>query len=174
MTNSDWDTYTEPPEKSGIPIWGKILVGCGILMFLLMASCVGVTYWAINFAKSEGRVSKWVTGLAEEPWNDLIVVVDAIKTDESALKLYRENRGLAVDYPTEEEFLKNAAIWRTKVADLPSTPPSMSDLQGGKFQITRSRDANRWESVEIRYRMSSETAIRLRWEDEKLVEMNIR
>ena len=174
MSNSDWNVYNEAQERQGMPIWGKFLVGCGILLLLLIGSCVGFAYWAAHSGKN--YFAEKVNKALERPWDMLVAVVDAIQTDEGAAKLYRDNPALTNDYPTEADFLRNAAIWRAKVADLPRTPPSLTELDRNDFQLNSSRGVgkNRVNSLEISYKTHDEIKIRLHWDDNKLVEVEIR
>jgi hypothetical protein len=172
MSSSDWNTYT--PAKRVTPIWGKLLIGCGIALLLIIGSCVSFTYWATHSGSDaiRGFVSERFNQASEKPWNEMVSVLDALKTDESATKLYRDNQGLAVDYPTEAEFLKTAATWQTKVIDLPSTPPNFGDPAKGDFEFSKNIAA-RVSIFETRYRMPNNTNIYLRWEDDKLVKVDV-
>ncbi|MCL1892740.1 MAG: hypothetical protein FWG02_00705 [Holophagaceae bacterium] len=175
MNNSDGDTSSVQPREK-FPLWGKILMGCGIVMLLSIAGCVSFAYWASHSGKDV--VLGWANGLVlsklEKPWNQFLSVVEAIKTDEGASKLYKDNPELLAIYPTEAEFVKNSAIWRTKVKDLPSSPPTLEELQKDILQLNYHRPTNGKNTYEIRYKMPDRTTIWLRWEGEKLVEIDIR
>ena len=178
MSDSDWNTYTETPEKQGVPTWGKVLIGCGVVFLLLIGSCVGFAYWVAHSGEDaiKNFVTERVDKALEKPWEMLVAVTDAIQTDEGAAKLYRDNPALTADYPTEADFLKNAAIWRAKVGDLPRTPPSFTDLERDGFWLNSNKGVgeNRVNTFEISYKTPNETKIRLYWEDNKLVELEIR
>ena len=178
MSNSDWNTYSETSERQGMPTWGKALIGCGVIFLLLIGSCAGFAYWAANSGRDTVKkyVTEKVNKALEKPWDMMLAVVDAIQTDEGAVKLYRDNPALATDYPTEAGFLKNAAIWRAKVVNLPRTPPSFDELDRNDFRLdinNRGVRENVVNSFEISYKTSNGTKIRLHWEDNKLVEIEI-
>jgi len=177
MSHSDWDVYSETPERQGMPTWGKALIGCGVILILLTGSCVGLAYWATHSGRDtvKNLVVEKMNKVLEKPWGMLVGVIDAIQTDEGATKLYRDNPALTNDYPNEADFLRKAAAWRTKVADLPSTPPSFTEMAGNDFWVNSNRGAgeNKVNSFEINYKTSNETKIRLYWEDDKLVEIEI-
>ncbi|MDR0499404.1 MAG: hypothetical protein LBH03_06720 [Holophagales bacterium] len=172
MSDSNWDSFSEQPVKRVIPVWVKFFIGCGVVAFVLLGSCVGFTYWAASTGKMTKFFAEKVTAALEKPWGMLLAVTDAIQTDEDAIKLYRDNPALVNDYPTETDFLKKIAVWRTKVADLPRTPPSFALLDKNDFHINsgKSIGRNRRKLFEISYKISDEDRIQLCWEDDKLVE----
>jgi len=158
-----------------MPVWAKFLIGCGVVMLVLIASCVGFTYWAATTGGMTKFLAERVNVALEKPWGMLIAVADAIQNDSSASKLYRDNPALANDYPTEEIFLKNAVVWRTKLVDLPRNPPSFDVLDKSDFYVGSGKviGGKRGKSFEIRYKISDGTWIHLGWEDEKIVELKI-
>jgi len=179
MSDSNWNTYREEPERKGIPTWGKVIIGCGVVFLLLMGSCVGFAYWAAHSGKDtlKNFVAEKVDKALEKPWGMLTTVIDAIQTDEGAAILYRDNPGLTADYPSEADFLKSAATWRAKVGDLPRTPPSIfTEGKNDDFRLSsrNGRGGSIADSFEISYKIPNETRIRLHWEDNKLVEIEIR
>ncbi|MDR1841011.1 MAG: hypothetical protein LBQ86_03705 [Holophagales bacterium] len=177
MSDADWNSYSEQSEKRGMPLWGKILMGCGVAAFLLFGSCVGLFYWATHSGSDTVKKyleNKW-NMVIEEPWDRLIAVADAIQTDEGAAELYRDNPMLKNRYPTEADFLKNAAGWRASLGNLPRASPSFVDLEKNGLRIITNYDVgNRVKSLEMSYRTPDNTWLRLRWEDEKLVELEAR
>jgi hypothetical protein len=175
MNNSVWDSYGDSSEKKVMPIWGKLLLGCGIAMLLALAGCAGFVYWASHSGKDAflGYVSDIVSSKLEEPWSQLIGVAEAIKTDEGAAILYRNNPGLSSDYPSEAEFIKQATLWRARLGELPSHPPALEKLRDGNLHVNINRP-NKRKALEIRYTTPDRVAIGLRWEEKKLVEIDIR
>jgi len=167
--NSNWDTYTEPPKKS-MGVWAKLSVGCGAVVLLLLGSCVGLAYWA----KHSGRefVAAKIAGWLEAPWAKMVEVAEAIKTDEGALKLYEENRGLAGQYPTKEAFLKQAKVWRPVFSEIPAEPPSIESLGSGNFEFDK-RKENKITFLKISYKLPDMTYVTFNWEDEELVGIEV-
>jgi len=168
--NSNWDTYTEPPKKS-MGVWAKLSVGCGAVVLLLLGSCVGLAYWA----KHSGRefVAAKIAGWLEAPWAKIVEVAEAIKTDEGALKLYKENRRLAAQYPSEEVFLKQVRIWRPAFSEIQAAPPSLESLGSGNFVFSK-----QWENnttfLKISYKLPDMTYVTFNWEDDELVGIEVR
>jgi hypothetical protein len=174
MSNSNWESDSEPTPKKGLPIWGKILIGCATVMLLLIGGCAAGAYWLTH--------SSFIADALEKHWGRMLSVADALQTDEGALKLYRDNPLLKKDFPTEEDFLKQATLWRDKVANLPRTSPPLRELTRDGFQImkakkqvgVRENKINVRDNVmEIGYRLPNSTRIRLCWEDNMLAEIEI-
>jgi len=175
MGDSNWNSDSEAPVKRVIPAWAKFFIGCGVVMLALIVSCVGFTYWAATTGKMTEFLAEKVNVALEKPWGMLIAVSDAIQNDSDASRLYRENPALVSDYPTEEIFLKNVAVWRTKLVDLPRNPPSFDVLDKNDFYIGTGRvsGGKTGKMFEIRYKISDGTRIHLCWEDDKIVELKI-
>jgi len=175
MSDSNWDSFSEPPMKRVIPVWAKFFIGCGIVMLVLIVSGVGFTYWAASTGKVTEFFAEKLNVALEKNWGRLISVSDALQNDVDASKLYRDNPALVNDYPTEEVFLKNVAVWRTKLADLPRNPPSLDVLHKNGFSVSigKAIEGKKGELFGISYKISDGTRIRLCWEDEKIVELKI-
>jgi len=200
MSGSNWDTYEEAPAQRKMSVWGKVLIGCGGTVFLLFGSCVGFMYWATHSGRDTVKqfVAEKYDHMMEKPWGMLSGVVDSIQTDEGALTLYRNSPLLKGDFPTEEDFLKNAAVWRSKLVDFPRTPPSFDELKENNFDLSSSkrlgssdksqemphgslsdtpnvkfsRRGNR--SLEMAYTLPNGTRVRMAWEDNSLAEIDVR
>jgi hypothetical protein len=177
MNKSDWDTLSEHPKR-GKPAWGKALMGCGIVVLVLLGGCICFAFWASGPGKVKVKTffSEKVEQALEKPWGRTVAVIDSMQTDDGALKLYSDNPALKTDYPTEKDFLKSAAIWRSKVTGFPRTPPSIEELNKSNFQFNSDREyRGKWVKVlEIGYGMPNNTNIRMRWEDDELVELEIK
>ena len=169
MSDAGWDTGYQELERRGWPLWGKILMGCAISFVLLVASCVGFGYWIIN--------SDFIPKKLEGRWATMLAVTDALQTDEGAAELYRANPGLHVACPTEGEFLKAAAQWRPGLAEFPRTPPTFKELDKGDFNMGWQRHVGvpgETNSFEMSYRLSGGKMVRVRWEEDKVAEIEIR
>jgi hypothetical protein len=166
MSSSNWDSYNEAPKKKGVPLWGKILIGCGTLLFLALVGCPLAGYWILH----SGFFTKGMVGALGKPWDMMLGVTDALQTDEAALKLYRDNPPLKKDFPAEEDFLKKAALWRGKVSDLPRTLPSFRDLD--RYNVFRNA-GDKTSSLEITYDLPDSGRIHLCWEDGLLAKIEI-
>jgi len=187
MGNSSWDTYEEP-ARGKMPPWGKMLIGCGGLVALLLCAGTCFAYWAAHSGKGAIKrfIAEKVDSFIEKPWGMLVDIVDAIQTDEGARALYRDNPLLAADYTTEEEFLKNAAKWREKLVGFPRAIPSLDNLDQSDFRLVSNKNtggvaaamdkkpSRGSKSLEIGYTLSNGSRINIAWEDDKLAEIDIR
>jgi hypothetical protein len=172
--SSNWDTYSESPKK-GMGTLAKVLICCCTVALLLLGGCVGLGYWATHSGREavRGFVSAKVSSLVEARWSKIVEVAEAIKTDEGALKLYKENHRLAAPHQSGEAFLRQAKVWRSALSELPTTPPSIDLLNSGKFEISQ-RQKNKSKFLSIRYEMPDKTLVILNWEDEDLVGIELR
>ncbi|MDR2561225.1 MAG: hypothetical protein LBC63_05600 [Holophagales bacterium] len=168
---SNWDTYAEPPKK-GMGLWAKLSVGCGAVALLLLGSCIGLAYWA-HSERGKEFVADKINGWLEAPWTKMVEVAEAIKTDEGALKLYEENRGLIAQYPSKEVFLKQAKVWRPAFSEIPTEPPPIESLGSGNFEFNK-RQENKTTFLKISYKLPDMTYITLSWEDDELVGIEVR
>jgi hypothetical protein len=112
-------------RKSGLPLWGKIALGCGVAMLLFLGSCVVLIGYGVHRG-SEAMDQAWVRMRKE---------VAELSSEDGARKMYQQNPGLADRYPTEEDFVKASAIWRPKLTQLPEQPPTIRDLMEGKGNV---------------------------------------
>jgi len=200
MGNSSWDTYEEPARRK-MPLWGKLLIGCGGLIALLLCAGTCFAYWAAHSGKGTIKhfIAEKVDSFIEKPWGMLVDVVDAIQTDEGSRALYRDNPLLAADYTTEDEFLKNAAKWREKLVGFPRTIPSLDSLDQSDFRLVSNKNTGSGskspvaspsfdgvttaldkkpsraaKSLEIGYTLPNGSRINIAWEDDKLAEIEIK
>jgi hypothetical protein len=177
MNTSNWNTLIGQPKRR-MPAWGKFLLGCGVIALLALTAIIGFSYWAAGPGKERvmAYISERTEQALEKPWAKMSAVISAIQTDAGALQLYSDNPDLKRDFPAKEDFLKNSAQWRSKVADFPQSPPSMEELSDGSFQFNNDwkLGEKRVKIVEMGYRIKDKASIRMRWEDEKLVEIEIK
>ena len=142
---SDWNQESgAPAPKAGMPTWAKFLLGCGVLMVLMLTTCIGGAAWLGHKIKKdpEGfkkRVEESAMGFAKDllkaPWDSLRQVVDQLQTDEGAKGFYLANPGLKDRYPTEGEFQEAAKAWRPKLKPL---PPEIPNLMEGHLNFHKS------------------------------------
>lgn len=129
MAEASWDNggAAAPPPKAGMPLWGKLLIGCGVFFLLAIGSCVGgVAYLSHRAKKDPEGMKKWAMGFAMDfikpEWQDLRDVTTKLKTEEGCRALYAAHPALAKDWATLEDFLKDAREWREQIPDLPEEP----------------------------------------------------
>ncbi len=129
MADSNWDSPTSAPPKAGMPLWGKILIGCGVALLLALGSCVaGFAYLGHKAKQDPEGMKKWAMGFAMDfirpEWDDFRGTVDQLRTDEGCAALYKAHPALAKQWSTPEEFMKEAKEWRDQLPELPPEPPT--------------------------------------------------
>ncbi|HJV22151.1 MAG TPA: hypothetical protein VJ570_05615 [Holophagaceae bacterium] len=121
MADSNWDSPAPAVPKPGMPLWGKILVGCGVLFLLVMGSCVALGIYAGKHPeKIKNAVGGWGMSFLKPEWDDLRATVEALRTEEGGKALYTANPALAKQWATQEDFLKEAREWREQLPELPA------------------------------------------------------
>ncbi|HEX4845922.1 MAG TPA: hypothetical protein VFV26_06845, partial [Geothrix sp.] len=54
MADSSWDNGGHGvPVKAGLPLWGKIALGCGVTFLVIMVTCIGLGAYVVNKAKKD-------------------------------------------------------------------------------------------------------------------------
>lgn len=136
MADSSWDNGGHGvPAKAGLPLWGKIALGCGITFLVIMVTCIGLGAYVVNKAKKDPEGFKHqVMGFALDKvrpdWEDLRAVVEQLRTPEGCRALYAANPGLAKTWATESDFLQAAAKWQKDLAPTPDLTPDLMEHQG--------------------------------------------
>jgi hypothetical protein len=124
MVEGSWDNEKRDEARGRMPLWAKILLGCGgfvlLLLIVIMGSCFGLArYAAKNPDKFEKKISGVIQNFTQADWTRFRDAVGALGTDEGARKLYADNPGLRANYPTESDFLANATRWRQDLRPVP-------------------------------------------------------
>lgn len=177
MADSSWDNSGLPARPKGMPLWLKVILGCGVLMMLLFGGCVGGCYYLGHLAKSDPKgFEKSIQGFAgkfiKDDWDEARRVVDQLQTDDGTKALYKANPGLAETYPTEAAFLEAAKGWRPHLAPLPADLPDL-DKQDLSYQN------NMGGRTVLSYRNADGGHLRLAWTgskkhgDRTLVEISV-
>lgn len=130
MADSNWDnggTPTPSAPKVGMPLWGKLLIGCGVVLLLVIGSCVGGVAYLSHKAKQDPEgMKRWAMGFAMDflkpEWQDLRTVIGQLRTDEDCRTLYQAQPDLAKAWPTVDAFLKDAQEWREQLPEMPAEP----------------------------------------------------
>jgi len=163
MVDSSWDNSGMPAPRKGMPLWGKIGLGCGVIFFLMVLAC-GSCVWM--------GISKGSAAL-DRSWAELHGGAEALRTDEGSKALYRQHPRLQESYPTEEEFLKAVAEWRPNLSGIPAQRPDFKALfKEHKLEIQAS-NVNGRETTHIRYHMESGKALAMDTEMGKLVDIRV-
>ena len=177
MPDASWDNTGEPAPKKGLPLWGKISLGCcggcALGFVLLMATCVGGARWVAHHGAPEFLDQMLGSAFLDKAWARMDEVVRALKTDEGARNLYRRNPGLADNFPTEEDFLKAAQEWRPNLGEFPAHRPTLKELMAdhhgdGSFRIHTQNHVTR-----IDYRIPKGGRLYLELDSDKLVDLRV-
>lgn len=136
MADGSWDNSGHGvPAKAGLPLWGKIALGCGLAFLVVVVTCVGAGAFFVNKIKKdpEGFKNK-VMGFALEKvrpdWEDFRAVVEQLRSPEGSQALYAANPGLAKTWPTEAAFLEAASRWHKEVVSAPDLTPDLMEHHG--------------------------------------------
>lgn len=164
MVDSGWDNGGVAPRKNkGMPVWGKVLVGCGVAVLLLLGSCVGVAWWGM------GKLSE----KADQAWAEMDQTVRSLKTEQGTKALYQANPGLADSYPNEEDFLKAAEGWRGKLGEFPARRPSIRDLVEEKNGAGHLNIDSRNATTRIEYQIPKGGRLHLVMESGRVTDLRV-
>jgi hypothetical protein len=126
MADGSWDNSGHGvPAKVGMPLWGKIALGCGVVVLVVLVTCVGgVAYVSHKFKKDPAgfkqRAMSVVADKLRPDWDDFRKVVEQLRTPEGCQALYRANPELTKTWPTEAEFLEASSHWHKDIASPPA------------------------------------------------------
>ena len=141
MADSSWDNGGQGlPAKTGLPTWGKVLLGCGVVSLLVLGTCVGgIAYLGHRVKKDPDGFKNKVLGFALEKvrpeWDDFQTVVDQLRSPERSRALYAANPDLAKTWPTEAAFLEATSTWRKELPPRTELSTNLMEHQG--LQINR-------------------------------------
>jgi len=128
MADSSWDNAGHGvPAKTGLPLWGKIALGCGISFLVVLVTCVGGVAYVTHKAKTnpdwfKKKVEGGMGMMAHKfrpDWEDFRLVVEQLRTPEGCRALYAASPELANTWPTETAFLETASGWHKEVVPAP-------------------------------------------------------
>lgn len=156
MADSGWDNGgVSMPKKSGMPLWAKITMGCGIIALLGLVTCVA------GVATCGKAIGKAMNG---PEWGQLRAAVEQLGTDDGAKALFQANPELKSSYPTEDSFVEAAKGWRLKLEPL---PPQMPSVLSGKISYNVSVSGG-FRKVELGYTNGKGGKVASRWENGRL------
>lgn len=126
MADGSWDNGGHGvPAKAGMPLWGKIALGCGIAFLVVLVTCVGAGAFFVNKIKKdpEGFKQRAMSAVADRlrpDWEDFRFVIEQLRTPEGCQALYRANPELAKTWPTEPAFLDASSRWHKEILPAPA------------------------------------------------------
>ncbi|HTL98936.1 MAG TPA: hypothetical protein VL181_09040 [Holophagaceae bacterium] len=167
--DASWDNSGLPPQKKGMPLWVKILGGCGLLVVLLIGSCVGFAAW--GFHK--------VSTLGQSRWPSYVAAVKALEDPAGTKTLYEANPGLQKRFADEAAFEQQVAEWRPAIQTPPDQMPSLTTGRVFSFvgknthvQIGGGEHGDgRHEGGASGYKMNDGRFFVIAWEDGKIVDV---
>ncbi|MBL0313749.1 MAG: hypothetical protein IPP78_13795 [Holophagaceae bacterium] len=144
--------------------WLKVGLGCGIVALLLLATCIGGSFYLQHKIKQdpkgfERQIKGMVQAKIQDDWNFLRKAVEQISTEEGAKAFYAANPKLVGQYPSESTFLEAAKSWRPELEPIPEAMP---DLDSHDLQYTQNIRGG-WLS----YRFPSGKHVRLAWDSQR-------
>ena len=166
-TDASWDNSGLPPlKKGGIPLWVKILGGCGIVVVLLIGSCVGMGAWLLHKASSMGQAQ----------WPSYVATVKGLEDPAGTKSIYEANPGLKRQFPDEAAFEQQVAEWRPAIQTPPDQMPSMTTGRVFSFvgrdhsvRIGGEPAPEGKEGGATGYKMDDGRFLVVAWEDHKIV-----
>jgi hypothetical protein len=128
MVDASWDNSGQPLPKKGLGTGMKVLMGCGIALLVVLATCaVGGVVLGSYIRKDprafETRVEGFANSLIQKDWERLRALVDQLQTDDGARTVYRANPSLGQAQASEELFLQAVRAWRPRLGALPAEMP---------------------------------------------------
>lgn len=141
MADGSWDNGGHGvPVKPGLPLWGKIAMGCGIAFLVVLVTCVGGVAFVTNKYKKDPEGFKrgamnLVTDKVRPDWEDFRGVVEQLRSPEGCQALYAANPALAKTWPTETAFLEASSRWHKEVVSAPELSPDL--MEHGGLRIHR-------------------------------------
>jgi hypothetical protein len=130
MADSNWEGPSAPvASKAGMPLWGKILIGCGVALMLVLGSCVAGAVWIGHKAKEDPEgVKRWAMGFAMDfirpEWDDFRSTLEQLRSEEGCKGLYQAHPALSKQWASLDDFLKEVKEWREQIPELPAEPPA--------------------------------------------------
>lgn len=165
MSDPSWQNEAPPPRKS-LGILGKVMIGCGSAFLCFLLGLGALVWFVVHKANT----------VLDRAWVQIHAEVAALRTDQGARALYRENPGLAQNYPTEEDFVKASAEWRKNLGDLPEKRPDLWALLSGKKPggvSLRSSDTDGNHTSFIRLRMTNGSTLVVELENDRLTDIQV-
>jgi|ERR1035438_5239531 hypothetical protein len=141
MADGSWDNSGQGmPARTGLPLWGKIGIGCGVFFLVVVMTCVGGAAFVAHRIKKdpEGfkqRAMNLVADKVRPDWEDYRAVVEQLRSPEGCQALYAANPGLAKTWSTESAFLTAASRWHKDLVSAPELTPDV--MEHGNLQINR-------------------------------------
>lgn len=167
MADASWDNSGLPPRKQGMPTWGKVLLGCGVLSLLFVGTCAAFLGWTVNRAANEGQVQ----------WPAYVEAVKALQEPATTKALYEANPGLSREFTDAEAFEKQVAEWRPALQVPPRVKPPLTSGRaiafGGKSTKFKDGRVSREHGTVTGYRMEDGRMLIVSWQDGKILDIQL-
>ena len=147
------------PPKKKMSNGMKIALGCGLFVLLGLGTCAGGLAYC----------GHKVTSLGQDQWTDLRTVANDLATDAGAAAQYQRHPGLAQAYPTEQDFVGAARLWRPNLEPLPADMPP---LLSGKISL-QTNSTNGVSKTLMAYSLASGKRLVGTWKNDQLVDLQL-
>lgn len=147
------------PPKKKMSTGMKVALGCGLFVLLGLGTCVTGVAWC----------GHKVSSLGQAQWNDLRTVANDLGTDAGAAAQYQHHPGLAQAYPTEQDFVGAARLWRPNLEPLPAVMPP---LLSGKISM-QTQSMNGVSKTSLVYHLASGKNLVGTWKNDELVDLQL-
>lgn len=157
--------FESPVARKGLPLWGKIAIGCGVALVLALGGVVVGCYFLVK--KGTAKLQE----IAQKPYADMQAAIADLKTPEGVKAFYESHPGLKGRYPELEAFQVAANGWKDHLGTLPATLGNPVELLKSENLKMDGRKVNGKERLEIRLRNQEKGWIIGTWENGQLVDI---
>lgn len=167
MVDASWDNGSHAvPTKAGMPLWGKIMLGCGLVAGLAIATCVGAIAWGFNKVSTVGK----------EQWPHYLDTVKALRSPAATKALYDANPRLKRQFLDSDAFEWQVAEWRPAIQQPPVAMPAITSGRAISFigkdtRVGGKESQGHHGSAVTGYRMEDGRFLMIVWEDGQVIEI---
>jgi len=167
MADGSWDNGGHGvPAKAGLPLWGKIALGCGIAFLVVLVTCVGAIAWGFNKVSSRSH----------EQWPLYVDTVKALKDPSATKVLYETNPRLKLQFSDSVTFENQVAEWRPALQTPPNAMPALTSgrivsFVGKNTSFGNSDKKGNHEGAVTAYKMDDGRFLAIVWEDGQMAEI---
>lgn len=165
-TDASWDNSGLPPRKKGMPLWVKILGGCGIAFLLLIGSCVGLGMWGLHKVATLGKAH----------WPRYVETVKQLEDPVATRALYEGSPKLQKRYPDPAAFEQKIAAWRPAIQTPPADMPSFTSgramaFEGRNHNLGGRDEENGLKTSVAGYKMADGRMLVIIWQEDQIVDI---
>ncbi len=161
-----WNTPAERPARKGMPTWGKVLLGCGIVSALAMGACVVGSVYVYKKGKTV------IAEATREPMRELSLFVQE-SSPEALGAFYASHPGLAKRYPDVNAFTESMKDLTTRVGPIPTEITDFMTLLKERRLEMNAHKENGVKGMTLKYRNPGKESLVGVWEGGKLVDLKV-